>query len=88
MANGDRSLRAMVTYWLVPDPAGPVRVTRFKNQPAKRECYVCVEAFCGGKQATMFFFRHPDRIWRIFPPERSRPALRVLDVSSPDQSVD
>lgn len=65
MTNGEKSLRVMVKYWLVPDPTQRVRVTRFRNQPSRRECYVRVMAVRAGRQIAIYFFRHSDGIWRI-----------------------
>ena len=76
MRSAGESLRLMVEHWLAPDPTKRVRATHFGNRRSKRECYVCVEALkTDGPVA--FFFRHEDRIWRIFPPGRERPAMRA-----------
>nr|WP_241018805.1 hypothetical protein [Paraburkholderia sp. Tr-20389] len=79
MASGERSLRAMVEHWLAPDPAKPVRVTQFRNRRGRRERYVRIETFRTERPIAMFFFRHEDGIWRVFPPGRKRPAMCVPD---------
>ena len=78
MTNGGKSLRLMVEHWLVADPANGVRVTEFRNRPSKQECYVCIETLRGENPVSMFFFRHQDGTWRIYPPSRERPALRLI----------
>lgn len=78
MASGGKSLRSMVEHWLGAAPSERVRVTEFRNRRSKRECYVCVETFKGKRPVAMFFFRHQDGTWRIYPPGRERPALRAI----------
>jgi hypothetical protein len=77
MASGEKSLRAMVEHWLAPDPAQPVRVAEFRSRRPAREPYVCVETFTASGPVAMFFFRHRDGTWRIFPPSQERPAMRT-----------
>lgn len=73
MASGGKSLRLMVEHWLAPDRSEMVRVTEFRNRRSKNECYVRVEISSGVAPAAMFFFRHQDGTWRIYPPSRQRP---------------
>lgn len=75
MASSGRSLRLMVEHWLVGNSSKGVRVTAFRNRRSESECYVCVEAFRGTRPVAMFFFRHQDGTWRIYPPNRKLPAL-------------
>ncbi len=77
MAREGRSLRAVVEHWLDPIPENPVRVTKFKNRRLRKECYVCVETLTSAGLAAMFFFRHEDGVWRVFPPNRKRPAMNI-----------
>ncbi len=77
MASAEKSLRLMVEHWLAPELGDQVRVTRFRNRRSTRECYVCVETFNATGPVAMFFFRHQDGTWRIFPPGRERPTMRV-----------
>jgi hypothetical protein len=71
------SLRMMIEHWLSPDPANGVRVTKFRNRRSKSECYVRVETLTAAGPVALFFFRHRDGAWRIFPPSRERPAMRA-----------
>lgn len=75
MARAGGSLRLMVEHWLAPDLAHLVRVTRFRNQRSTGECYVCVETVSPRGTVAMFFFRHRDGAWRVFPPSPSRPMM-------------
>jgi hypothetical protein len=77
MASGHNSLRQMVEHWLAPDPTRGVRVLEFRNRRSQRECYVCVETLAASGPVALFFFRHQDGMWRVFPPDRERPMMRV-----------
>ena len=75
MASSGKSLRLMVEHWLIGDSTKRVRVTEFRNRRSERGCYVCVEALREACPIAMFFFRHGDGTWRIYPPNRELPAL-------------
>lgn len=77
MSTAKNSLREMVEHWLTPNLADELRVTEFRNRRAKRECYVCVETLTAAGPVALFFFRHQDGVWRIFPPSRERLAMRA-----------
>ncbi len=77
MASADKSLRHMIEHWLGPAHDDQVRVTRFRNRRSTRECYVRVETSNAAGPVAMFFFRHQDGTWRIFPPSQERPAMRL-----------
>lgn len=78
MASAEKSLRLMVEHWLSPAAMDQVRVTQFRNRRLTRECYVRVEAFKATGAVAMFFFRHHDQIWRVFPQNGERPAMRAV----------
>jgi hypothetical protein len=82
MGSAGESLRLVVEHWLAPDPTTRVQVTHFRNRRSRRECYVCVEAIRADGPVAMFFFRHEDGLWRIFPPRRERPAMRAPYIST------
>lgn len=77
MSTARNSLREMVEHWLAPNPTDELRVTEFRNRRATRECYVCVETLTEAGPVALFFFRHQDGVWRVFPPSRERPAMRI-----------
>jgi hypothetical protein len=77
MSKANNSLREIVEHWLAPDPANGLRVTEFRNRQSKHECHVCVETLTAAGPVALFFFRHQDGAWRIFPPSRERPAMRA-----------
>lgn len=75
MATGEKSLRTLVEHWLAPGAGHPVRVAEFRNRRSGNACYVRVETSTSAGHAAMFFFRHRDGIWRVFPPDRERPCM-------------
>jgi hypothetical protein len=77
MNTDDMALRMLVEKWLAPTPMSPVRVTRFnRSSPNRRRC-ICVEASRPTGLLAIFFFRHGDGAWRVFPPsvESTRPMM-------------
>lgn len=78
MINAEKSLRLMVEKWLEPNSALRVRVTQFRRMHANRGRYVRVEALRPAGPVEIFFFRHGDGTWCVFPPEPERPMLRAL----------
>jgi hypothetical protein len=77
MACKAESLRKMVERWLAPDPGMQVRVTEFRNSRSKSQCYVRVETLRPAGPVSMFFFRHQDGTWCIFPPGPQRLTMRT-----------
>lgn len=75
MATREKSLRTLVEHWLAPGAGQPVRVAEFRNRRAGNKCYVCVETSTPAGDVAMFFFRHRDGMWRVFPPDRERPCM-------------
>jgi hypothetical protein len=66
------SLRRIVDKWLAPTPAAPVREIRLCRMQANRIRYVRVEALRPTGVLALFFFRHDDGSWQVFPPEAVR----------------
>ncbi len=62
------SLRFLVEKWLAPGPAAAVRVTAFSRTRAGGVRYVRVEAASAEPARGLFFFRHDDGCWCVFPP--------------------
>lgn len=74
MISAEKSLHWAVDKWLAPTPAMPARVTR-RCTGVRCRRYVCVEAWRPGGLLSIFFFRHDDGSWNVFPPEAERPAM-------------
>jgi hypothetical protein len=75
METAKQSLRRQVDKWLAPTPAAPARVTCFSRMPLHRRRYVCIETVHSTGTLAIFFFRHDDGSWCVFPPAAERPAM-------------
>jgi len=72
-SSNEQSLRFLVEKWLAPSPTMPVHVTAFSRTPWVRRRYVRVEtALPVGGSLALFFFRHDDGCWCVFPPTDDR----------------
>ncbi|KVU05820.1 hypothetical protein WK60_25660 [Burkholderia ubonensis] len=69
------SLRMQVDKWLAPSAFVPARVVRFSRMAEQRRRYVCVEAAHPAGTIAIFFFRHDDGSWCVFPPADRRFAM-------------
>ncbi|EEA02246.1 conserved hypothetical protein [Burkholderia sp. H160] len=67
-AANERSLRFTVEKWLAPSPAQPVHVTEFSRTRMSGRRYVRVETSAQEGGRGLFFFRHDDGCWCVFPP--------------------
>ncbi|WP_213309064.1 hypothetical protein [Paraburkholderia sacchari] len=61
-----QSLRYQVEKWLAPTT--PVHVTAFGHTRSGGARYVCVETRRAMGFHALFFFRHDDGYWNVFPP--------------------
>ena len=64
----NRSLRYQVEKWLAPASTSLVHVTEFGRTRWGRTRYVCVETSSSAGVRVLFFFRHNDGTWHVFPP--------------------
>ncbi|MCX4170829.1 hypothetical protein PQR70_22980 [Paraburkholderia madseniana] len=78
MTNAGETLRSMVDKWLAPNFPGEVRVTEFRHTGPSHFCYVRVEASRASGTVALFFFRHDDGSWWVFPPVQKQPAMSTL----------
>jgi hypothetical protein len=85
MHRAENSLRSLIEKWLAPTPATPVRVTRFSRTRSDQRHYVCVESVRESGPLAIFFFRHGDGTWRVFPPEANRPTMSIAFVCSANE---
>jgi hypothetical protein len=74
---GERSLRLQVEKWLVPTPSTPVHVTQFSRMRSNQRRFVRVEVLRPAGLVGMFFFRHDDGTWCVFPPVTERLVMRA-----------
>jgi hypothetical protein len=72
-----QSLRYQVEKWLAPAATRGVHVTHFSRTRSDGRRYVCVEASDPLHVHALFFFRHDDGCWRVFPARPDGPQLAV-----------
>jgi len=77
MSTAEKSLRLLVEKWLGAASAQPLRVLMTQRSQSGRICRVCIEANCPSGPVTLFFFRHDDGSWHVFPPANRQPAMSV-----------
>jgi hypothetical protein len=75
MNSTGKTLHWAVNKWLAPTPAMPARVTRLARSTGQGLRCVRVEAARPGGLLSIFFFRHDDGSWNVFPPAAQRPAM-------------
>lgn len=71
----ETSLHGQVDKWLVLTHTTYMRVVRFSRLGSHRNRFVCVETSGPMGTLALFFFRHGDRSWRVYPPETQRPTM-------------
>jgi len=74
-STGEHSLRFVVEKWLEFNRLKTVRVTMFGRTLSGGRRYVCVETLHDNEKLALFFFRHDDGCWRVFPPAPTLPAM-------------
>ena len=81
MVAPELSLRVLVEKWLGAVSAGHLHVRAIRRIRAGRRRCICVEVERTSGFATnaftLFFFRHDDGAWHIYPPETVRPAMSL-----------
>lgn len=75
MNTAEKSLRYLVEKWLAPAPHAHIRVIQFGHMREDRRRYVHVEASAPSGPRAIFFFRHDDGCWCVFPPRIARPSM-------------
>jgi hypothetical protein len=87
MKTAKRTLRSSVEKWLLP--ATSVRLTRFSHRGASRRRYIHVEAERPQGPVGLFFFRHDDGTWQVFPPGNegpvAEPAAKAAETAEHDR---
>ncbi|MEM5341997.1 hypothetical protein [Paraburkholderia azotifigens] len=71
----DRSLHHQVEKWLAPGPQGQIRVVEFGHRRRDGTRYAHVEASTTHGARAIFFFRHLDGGWCVFPPHAGGPSM-------------
>jgi hypothetical protein len=71
----EKSLHYVVEKWLAPVPPVRIRVVQFGRMRADGSRYVHVEASAPAGSRAIFFFRHDDGCWCVFPPRIAQPSM-------------
>ena len=79
MSAAGRSLRWLIDKWLTPVPGRPIRLSRFSYSTANELRCIRVESLLATGPLEIFFFRHDDGSWRVFPPAPKRPMMGAYD---------
>ena len=74
---GERSLRGLVEKLLGAASARTVRILLTHRSQSGRTRRVCVEVQRPGGSLALFFFRHDDGTWHVFPPGDARPSMSI-----------
>jgi hypothetical protein len=77
MSAARQSLRLVVNKWIAARSEGNVCLTRPPHAQSGVGRFVCVEVTHRDRAFTIFFFRHDDGSWRVFPPAARRPMLNI-----------
>jgi hypothetical protein len=85
MIASEQSLRVLVEKWLGAVSAGHLHVRSIHRIRAGRRRCVCIEverasgsAFSSAFNSfTLFFFRHDNGAWHVYPPATVRPAMSL-----------
>src|SRR5579864_4937808 len=77
MSAGGQSLRWLIDKWFGLGAGNAYRLTRSPCAESSSCRYVCLEAIRTGCALKIFFFRHEDRSWSVFPPAPKRPTLTL-----------
>jgi len=64
----EKSLRFLVEKWLAPTATMRIRVVQSGRMGLHKRRYVRVEASAATGSRAIFFFRHDDGSWCVFPP--------------------
>jgi hypothetical protein len=70
-----RPLRSLVEKWLGPNSGQRNRIINFTRTRVLKGRYVQGEVANGSQLCTLFFFRHGDGCWYVFPPSEERPKM-------------
>jgi hypothetical protein len=86
MVASEQSLRVLVEKWLGAVSAGHLHVRSIHRLRAGRNRCICIEVERESASAfsafTLFFFRHADGAWHVYPPGAIRPAMSLSQLAA------
>jgi hypothetical protein len=80
MTPREKSLRWLVEKWLAPTPSVPVQVTRYSHPNSSGRCVLARQSG-PARSLAIFFFRHEDGLWCVFPPSPKGPMMHAYPSS-------
>nr|WP_246356313.1 hypothetical protein [Paraburkholderia humisilvae] len=75
MSTSRKTLRSVVEKWFSLTKSRPSHVTRLSRAAGYGRHCVLVEAARHEGALSIFFFRHVDGSWNVFPPATERPSM-------------
>ena len=77
MSTAGKSLHDVVEKWLAPTAHMRIHVIAFGHIRDQKKRYVHVEVSASNNSRAIFFFRHDDGCWCVFPPRAARPSMSL-----------
>ncbi|MEM5388862.1 hypothetical protein VSR68_35660 [Paraburkholderia phymatum] len=74
---GNRSLRSQVEKPVGSTRGRTARVRLLERSRSGGTCRVCIQIDRPTGSFSLFFFRHADGTWHVFPPDRRRPEMGI-----------
>ncbi|AFT90532.1 hypothetical protein [Paraburkholderia phenoliruptrix] len=74
---GNRSLRSQVEKLVGSTRSRAARVRPLERSRSGGTCRVCIQIERPTGSFSLFFFRHADGTWHVFPPDRPRPEMGI-----------
>ncbi|RKR31522.1 hypothetical protein B0G82_7701 [Paraburkholderia sp. BL17N1] len=78
MSSNGTSLRSLIDKWLAPAPGSTISLSRPRHAKTRSIRCVRVESLGASGAQAIFFFRHDDGSWCVFPPALERPSFRAI----------
>ncbi len=75
MKLGESTLRSLIEKWFAPTATNPVHLTRFTSPNSGQTRCVLARSCASESSLAIFFFRHDDGAWRVFPPPPRKPEM-------------
>ncbi|MBC8746483.1 hypothetical protein OKW43_007302 [Paraburkholderia sp. WC7.3g] len=73
MKLGESSLRSLIDKWIAPTATTSVHITRCTFANSGQTKCVLARSSAAENAFAIFFFRHDDGAWRVFPPPPRKP---------------
>jgi hypothetical protein len=81
MTTKEKSLRWLVEKWLAPTASTPVELIRCSHPNSSGRCVLARQSG-SARSLAIFFFRHEDGMWCVFPPSPKGPMMHAYSRSA------